>query len=123
VRLTPALRLALLVFVLVAVGCASKNQGKLEGTRWRSDASTVKGKSYPEGYLKFEFEADGSLVYRAGKDTFAGHYTLGPGNMVTFNFDRPLGGATTHMQKVIVHGDRMAVIDGDGTEMRFQRQR
>ncbi len=122
-RLTPALRLALLVLVLVAAGCASRNRGKLEGTRWRSDASTVKGKSYPEGYLKFDFDTDGSLVYHAGPQKFAGHYTLGPGDMVTFNFDRPLGGSNTHLQKVIVHGDRMAVIDGDGTEMRFQKQR
>jgi hypothetical protein len=123
VRLTPALRLALLVLALVVVGCASKNRGKLEGTRWRSDASTVKGKSFPEGYLKFEFDTDGSLVYHAGKEKFTGHYTLGPNDMVTFNLDRPLGGSATHMQRVIVHGDRMAIIDGDGTEMRFQKQR
>jgi hypothetical protein len=121
----PALVLRLLVLVplVLAAGCSSKNHGKIEGTSWRSDAATVKGRDFPAGYLQLEFRADGGLVYRAGGRTFTGKYLLGPGNVVTFNLEQDLAGKKIHVETVAVHEDRMKVSDADGTEMTFRKQK
>ncbi len=121
-RTAHLLRLLVLLALAFAVGCSSTNKGKIEGTSWRSDRDTYKGKTFQAGYLKLELQRDGKLVYRIGNQTFAGKYTLGPSDQVIFHLDRELGGSKVHSQKVLVHGDRMAVLDGDGTEMRFQRE-
>jgi hypothetical protein len=121
-RPAPLLRLLALLLLALAAGCASNNKGKLEGTRWHSDADKYKGKSLPSGFLKLEFDRNGGVIYRAGTHTFTGKYTYGPGDQVIFHLDRELGGSKVHTQTVLVHGDRMVIIDGDGTEMRFQKQ-
>jgi hypothetical protein len=116
------LRLLVLVSLAFAAGCSSNNTGKIEGTSWRSDAATVKGRDFPAGHLQLEFRADKSLVYRAGGRTFTGKYLLGPGNMVTFQLEQDLAGKKVHVETVAIHEGRMKVSDSDGTEVTFRKQ-
>src|SRR5262245_39049747 len=111
-----------LALLFPLAGCSSNNQGKLEGTRWRSDADSFKGKKFPAGYLVIHFKVDGSLIFKAGDQVITGKYTYGWGDNVTLHLDRELGGLRSHTEKVIVHGDRMSMSDSDGTNMRFQKE-
>src|SRR5262245_7602137 len=101
--------LVLAVVTLVTTGCGSNNKGKIEGTKWISIASTVKGTSVPAGTLKLEFGSDGTLVYNAGPQTFRGTYSLGSGNTITLKLDRELAGSKTHVQKVVIEDDRLTM--------------
>ena len=114
-------RLPVFLLLLFAIGCESKNVGKLEGTRWRSEPSKVKSQHVPEGYLQLEFARDGGLVYRAGGLTFHGTYTLGMGNRVTFHLDKPLAGRKTHSETIEVRHGQITVTDSDGTAMNFRK--
>lgn len=113
---------ALLALALFATGCASKNKGKIEGTKWASQATTLKGQALPAGVLKLDFSSDGKLVYSAGPTTFTGTYTLGTGNTVTFHLDQDLAGkGKTHAEKVSIVGDNLTMTDSDGTSMTFDK--
>ena len=68
-RPTSIFRVVLLIALLLATGCASKNKGIIEGTKWSSVAATVKGTTLPAGALQLEFGSDGSLVYKGGTQT------------------------------------------------------
>jgi hypothetical protein len=120
-RTGPLARLTLLLPLVLALGCASNNRGKIEGTNWRSDHNTYKGVAVPDGFLKLNFHADGTMIYRAGTTTHTGKYYLGPGNAVTFELDEALGGRKTHMETIAISDDRMKVLDADGTEATFRR--
>src|SRR5690242_6756170 len=85
-------QLVLLVAVLFSCGCASNNKGKIEGTKWTSVASTVKGRAIPAGALGLEFNSDGSMAYKIGPMSLAGTYSLGSGDSFTFKFNQDLGG-------------------------------
>lgn len=101
---------------------ASKNKGKIEGTKWSSIASKIKGMDLPAGVLKLDFSKDGKLVYEAGPVKFTGTYTLGKGAQVTFVLDRDLGGkGKTHTEKVVIEDDRLTMTDADGTSMVFEK--
>jgi hypothetical protein len=104
-------------------GCSSKNKGKIEGTKWSSHATTIKGQSLPAGFLKLEFGKDGSLVYQAGPLTFRGKYSLGMGDKVTLKFDKELGntGSKTHVESVEINGDTLTMKDSDGQGGKFSR--
>lgn len=125
------LRLLGLVVLAGAAGCSSDNVGKLEGTSWRCDQSTVQiqsgGKSQsvnvPEGFLMLEFRGDGSMVYGVGGQNYTGKYSLGPGKTVTFHLDRPLAGRNSHIESIEVDGEKMTVSDMDGTSIRFRNLR
>src|SRR5436190_21582149 len=102
----PVASLALLASVLLADDAAkSDNKGKIEGTKWTSVASKVKGIDIPAGALKLEFKADGKLTYEAGPQTFTGTYVLGKGETVTLKLDRELAGRKDHEEKVKIVGD------------------
>jgi hypothetical protein len=116
-------RLVILLPLVVAVGCASSNRGKIEGTNWRSDHNTYKGVAVPDGFLKLNFHTDGTMIYRAGGNTFTGKYYLGPGNSVTFELDQSLGGRKTHVESIAIADDRMKVLDSDGTEATFRKMK
>ena len=114
-----ALRLVLLLTLLGSAGCASENKGKIEGTKWRSSASVVKGVSVEDGALWLQFKADGGLTYRARGQVFSGSYSLGPGKMVVMKLDRELAGRKTHSETVEIRGGRLLMADSDGTQLSF----
>ncbi len=118
-----ALRLVLLTALLLTFGCKSNNKGKIEGTKWSSVASTVKGRSVPAGALQLEFRSDGNLVYRAGSQSYTGTYSLGTGDTVTLNLNQELAGRKTHVEKVVIRGDYLTMIDSDGTELSFEKMK
>jgi hypothetical protein len=112
------LRLVLLAALLLAAGCSS-NKGKIEGTKWSSQDANVKGQALPAGALTLEFGSDGSLVYKAGPQTFKGTYSLGMGDNVTLKLDQELAGRKNHVEKVVINGDRLTMTDSDGTQLTF----
>jgi hypothetical protein len=114
------LRLVLLAALLLAAGCSS-NKGKIEGTKWSSQAANVKGQALPAGALTLEFGSDGSLVYKAGPQTFKGTYSLGMGDNVTLKLDQELAGRKNHVEKVVINGDRLTMTDSDGTQLTFDK--
>jgi hypothetical protein len=110
-----------LVGVLFVTGCSSSNKGKIEGTKWTSQASTVKGQAIPAGFLQLEFRSDGSMVYKIGPQNLTGKYSLGSGSKVTLNLDKELAGRKSHVEKVAISGEQLTMTDGDGTQMTFQK--
>jgi hypothetical protein len=115
--------LAALVLLPLA-GCSSNNAGKIEDTVWLSDAQTVAGTVLPRGALVLAFRVDGTMTCtRQFSDVYLGKYTLSMGDYVTFRFDRPYGDskATTHTEKITIDGDKMTMVDTDGTVVKFTR--
>ena len=115
------LRLACVGALLFTVGCSSQNKGKIEGTKWTSLASTVKGQSIPAGVLQLSFGKDGSIEYKAGPQTFTGTYSLGMGNTVTLNLNQELAGRKNHVEKIAINGDQLTMTDSDGSQMTFKQ--
>jgi hypothetical protein len=114
-------KLVVILLVLGVVGCSSNNKGKIEGTKWRSVASNVKGQTIEAGALTLEFRADGGLTYVAGPQTFTGTYSLGFGDNVTLNLNQDLAGRKKHVEKVVIKGDQLTMTDSDGTAMTFSK--
>ena len=119
-RPVSALHLLVAALILVSAGCSS-NKGKIEGTKWSSQAAYVKGVNAPAGFLRLDFAKDGSLVYRAGPQTFTGKYSLGLGPNVSLNFDRELAGMKVHVERVSIDGNHLTMTDSDGTEVSFNK--
>lgn len=102
----------------------SNNTGKIEGTKWSSQAFTLKGKSNPSGALALEFATDGRFTYAVkGDRTFAGRYILGPGDEVSLDLDEPLEGRKRHRQRIVITDQTMQFIDSDGTSIPFRKVR
>ena len=120
-RVKFVVQLALVAALVCSFGCSSKNKGKIEGTKWSSEAATVKGQPLPAGALSLDFASDGKLVYKAGPTTFTGTYSLGFGDTVTLNLDQELAGRKKHAQKVVINGDRLTMSDSDGTALTFKK--
>ncbi len=112
----------IVLVILVAAGCSS-NRGKLEGTRWTSEETTVRGQHQPAGFGTLEFRDDGTLVYQLqGLPTATGRWSLSPGSNVVFRFDEPLRGRKVHTEKIVLDGDRLTMTDSDGTSVTFTRR-
>lgn len=101
----------------------SRNKGKIEGTKWTSIPSVVKGKNLPGGILGLEFGKDGTLTYRIVKMSFQGSYIVGGANRVTLFLEEPLAGSKTHVEDITVDGDRLTMTDSDGTALTFEKER
>ncbi|HKB36197.1 MAG TPA: hypothetical protein VKD72_07065 [Gemmataceae bacterium] len=131
-RLAPLLRLIVLLLLAFTAGCLSENKGKIEGTRWRSEAGTVQRKGnalsgpssirVPEGYMELDFHKDGSLYYIVRGKIYTGKYTLGAGRAVTLHLDEAVAGLKTHTETVVIQGNRLTMTDTDGTELSFIKQ-
>ena len=113
--------LPLMAIVLFLTGCSSNNKGKIEGTKWSSNATTVKGQPLVAGALALEFAADGKLVYQAGPARFTGTYSLGGGDTVTFNLDQDLAGRKKHVEKITITDNSLTMRDSDGTSLTFSK--
>jgi len=61
-------RLMLLAAAVLVAGCSS-NKGLIEGTKWKSKATTIKGQPIPAGILELEFHSDGKLVYQPARSS------------------------------------------------------
>ena len=117
-----AVRLAVVAALVCSLGCSSNNKGKIEGTKWSSEPTTLSGKSLPAGALELDFAKDGKLVYKLlGGTVYTGTYSLGFGDTVTLNLDQELGGRKRHAQKVVINGDRLTMSDTDGTSVTFKK--
>lgn len=117
-----ALHLSLAALIILSAGCSS-NKSKIEGTKWSSQAAVVKGVNAPAGALSLDFAKDGSLVYRAGPQTFTGKYSLGMGSNVTLKFEQDLAGRKVHVEKISIGGDQLTMTDSDGTQVTFNKVR
>jgi len=116
---------AALLTLVVLAGCNSNNKGKIEGTKWSSKPTTVKGKTLPAGALKLEFTKDGKVTYTIqqlmGTIVYSGTYNLGFGDYVTLNFDEELGGHKKHRQEIVIDGNNLTMSDTDGTSIKFSK--
>lgn len=110
---------SLAIVLLGMAGCSSNNQGKIEGTKWNSVSTMSQGNMVPAGALSLDFGRDGSLVFKAGPQTFTGKYTLGFGNTLILNLDQMLSGRKTHHEQVTISGTMLTMKDSDGTELSF----
>jgi hypothetical protein len=119
-RSISARSLAVAALVLVSAGC-STNQGKIEGTKWSSQAGIVKGVNLPSGTMSLSFAKDGSLIFKAGPQTYTGKYSLGLGSYVTLNLDRELAGRKVHVEQVSINGNQLTMTDSDGTTLDFNK--
>jgi hypothetical protein len=117
-----SLALVLVVLACGVSGCSSNNKGKIEGTKWSSDATVSKGQQLPAGVLSLEFTSDGKLVYHAGPQTFSGTYSLGAGDIVTMNLDQELSGSKVHQEKIVIAGNKLTMIDSSGLSLTFTKQ-
>jgi len=110
--------------LLPLAGCSSNNSGKIEDTVWLCDAQTVNGAPLARGALRLDFRADGTMTCtRQFTDVYQGKYSLSMGDYVRFRFDRPYGKATEHTEKLTIDGDKMTMMDADGTVVKFTRAR
>jgi hypothetical protein len=121
-RPTYACSLLVVLALVLAAGCSSNNKGKLEKTSWRSEAATIKGRSFPAGAFEVFFRADGSMLYRAESKNITGRYSLEVGDVVIFQLDESVAGRTTLADIIVVEGDKMMMTDPDGTQLQFKRK-
>src|SRR5262245_45778251 len=112
------LSLMFLPLVLLASGCVSENKGKLEGTRWSSEAGQVTNNAavmgprevtLRAGYMELDFQKDGTLFYIINNKLHRGKYTLGMGSVVRFDLEEPIAGMKTHSEKINVDGRTMTM--------------
>ena len=126
-RLLTFPRLALLAAILLSCGC-SNNKGKIELTKWSSLAATVKGVSVPDGTLQLAFGGDNRMIYTinppngASPQVLRGTYSLGMSDMVTLQFDQELAGSKTHVETIVINGNRLVMTDTDGTSLTFVKK-
>ena len=119
-RSVVVLRLSLVAVLALATGCSS-NKGKIEGTKWTSQAATVKGKPVIAGFVQLEFTKDDKVTLKRDTDTFTGSYSLGMSSTVTLHLDQELSGSKIHAEKIVITGDTLTMTDYDGTQISFQR--
>ena len=65
------------------------------------------------------------MIYRirfGTEQTYSGRYSLGFGDTVTFELDRELAGSKTHVETAIINGDRLTLVDSDGTSLSFVKK-
>jgi len=116
-----ALRVACLAATAFICGCSS-NSGKIEGTNWTSQATTVKGIPVPKGAMKLSFNKDGTFVYMAGPQKLTGSYSLGMGDTVMLHMDQELAGRKDHGEKISITATQLTMTDSDGTSLVFDKQ-
>jgi hypothetical protein len=121
-RKAKVVQLIMIVALVCSAGCASSNKGKIEGTKWVSQAATVKGTSIPAGFMRMEFRTDGSMVQQAGPLSITGRYSLGMGDNVTFTLDQEVSGRKTHVEKISISGNVLTMKDSDGTTVSFTKE-
>lgn len=117
--------LAIIATILLVAGCSSRNTGKIEGTRWRSDKveEVKEGKKIvtPLGAKQLEFRADGSMIFQDGSQSSFGTYSLGSGDKVTFKLKKEVGGSKSPASKIIIEDNKLTLVKTDGTEETYSK--
>jgi hypothetical protein len=114
---------------LLGAGCDSENKGKIEGTKWSSNAGTIKGQQLSAGQIVLEFNKDGSMELSVTDQTgnnrkaYPGNYTLGIGDIVVFHLDKELSGMKTHAEHISIKNGELTMTDSDGTRGVFSRRK
>lgn len=106
---------------MFSLGCASNNEGQLEGTKWVSQKASINGNECPQGALKLEFQEDGKLIYQVKTKVYEGTYVLGSGNYVTFKLNEKVADRLTHLEQVKIEDSTLTLIDSDGAKVRFDK--
>ena len=107
--------------MVLFTGCASNNTGIIEGTAWRSLAVFDEdGEEIPAGAVRLEFTKGGTVFLRGVQGQYEGKYSLGAGDWVSLHLEQELGGRKDHRQKIIIKGDRLTMIDQDGSVVKFE---
>jgi hypothetical protein len=119
-RPAPVARTLLVVVCATLAGCSSNNKGKIEGTKWSCYDQILGGKRLTDGEMTLEFKTDGGLVMVVGLDTHTGTFSLGSGDKVTFQFDKPLDGNKKHIETIQLVGNDLHMTDRSGT-IRFKK--
>lgn len=129
-------RVLLFLFPLclpLLTGCVvSENEGKLEGTRWSSEAGTmqvnnpatpgIKQKVFVRaGFMELDFQKDGTLFYIINNKLYRGKYSLNAGQTVTIKLEEKLSGRYEHAEKIVVQGNYFTMTDSDGTSLKFKK--
>jgi hypothetical protein len=120
-QLRSVLRVALAAALAVALGCSSDNKGKIEETKWLSQAATLQGESLAAGARELLFQKEGHLVYRIGAKVYQGTYALGLGPAVTFHLEEELDGRKIHPEKIVINGNELTVTHPDGSALTYQK--
>ena len=122
-RATRIFRLMVLAAALSLVGCSSNNKGKIEGTKWAIEATTLKRTNVPAGAIRFDFNKDHTLNFIIGPNTYTGKYSLGFGDRVTLNMDKEMPDVKTKTlsEKITINGDNMTMVDPDGTTTHYTK--
>lgn len=113
-------RLVVSVLILVSVGCSS-NEGRIEGTRWSSQSITAATRKYPAGHVRMDFAKNGTVLLRIGPKTISGKYSLGWGSLVTITLDEELDGKKVYVEKVVISGNQLTMIDLDGVQVSYDK--
>ena len=112
------LTLSVVLLAGLVTGCSSSNnKGKLEGTRWRSDAVKDGKTTIPIGAKELEFRMDGTLTFAESGQSSTGSYALGSGDSVTLKLKKPVG--KSPVKKIFVDGNKLILTKEDGTEDTF----
>lgn len=106
----------LIICLLVSLAGCSSNKGKIEGTKWTSQAGNMNGQAIPAGFIKLEFGEDGTLVFGNVLEESKGTYSLGLGEFVTLTFD-----GESHMETIKVEGNTLEMFDSDGQSLKFTK--
>jgi hypothetical protein len=120
-RPSHGLRIAWIAALLLAAGCSSSNKGKIEGTKWSSQATTLKGQAVSAGLMQLHFQPDGKMILKRGNESYTGTYSLGMGPTVTFQFEQEFNGRKIHAEKIVINGDELTLTDSDGKELPFRK--
>jgi hypothetical protein len=136
------LSLVVLGLVLGAPGCSSKdknqvatddgsandkkkveqssNKGKIEGTKWSSEAGSINGRAQAPGAFRLEFGKDGSLVGQMPAGPFKGTYSLEEGDWVKVELKETRMLGKNPSGQVTIDGDKLTLKCGE-TRIVFDR--
>jgi hypothetical protein len=118
--------LLIVVAALAVAGCESSNKGKIEGTKWSSNAITINGQKLSSGKCELEFYKDGNMDLMVtepsgNRKIFTGRYSLSLGDLVVITFNQELAGMKTHTERISITKGELTMIDSDGTKLVFSR--
>ena len=118
--------LLVVVAALAVVGCESTNKGKIEGTKWSSNAVSIHGQKLGSGKCELEFYKDGTMDFmvtdpNGNRKLFSGRYSLSLGDLVVITFNQEVAGMKTHTERVSITKGELTMIDSDGTKLVFSR--
>jgi uncharacterized protein (TIGR03066 family) len=118
--------LVVVVAALAVAGCESSNKGKIEGTKWSSNAVTIHGQKLSSGKCELEFYKDGTMDLTATdpngyRKVFTGRYSLSISDLVVITFNQEVAGMKTHTERVTITKGELTMIDSDGTKLVFSR--